>query len=362
MIALARSFERSIDPLRKVPTCPIIRAEATRSPRHRKVEHRNMGTPSADIKRINKKDKTILESWDTQDKSIHAWLTLWANIALAVAVQGDVFLSMLVAEKVRLDHQDDEMEVTPKHKHYKALMKNMSKWHMAGQLVVALSKSSDAKKPTKKQIEKAVKLVVFHCPVGVQKPYEPLARVRQLLLNADKKKINFGKVQKLRKAMEDQQKLNKSIGHPRALRPLLKDDADARRWILGIATDTIKEDDKGKMKLDFQSKTFKKALADHKLTKLQRKANPDGVPTKEEREEEQKKQAKKAEDALNAELKKIKDDNERIAPIVANLEAGAIALKADARVIGDAEFKALENAVDKILKALEDAKPMRKVS
>ena len=320
-----------------------------------------MGTQSADIKRINKKDKSILESWDAQDKSIYSWLTLWADIALAVQAQGIQFLSMLVAEKVRLDHQDDEMEVTAKHKHYKALMKNMSKWNMAGQLVVAIAKSSDAKNPTKKQIEKAVNTIVFHCPVGVQKPYEPLARVRQLLLNKDGKKINFAKVQKLRKAMEDQVKLNKSIGHPRALRPLLKDDADARRWILGIATDTIKEDDKGKMKLDFNNKTFKKALEDNNLVRFKRQPNPK-VVSKEDKEKAEQEARKKAEDALNAELKKIKSDNDRIMPIVANLEAGAIALKADARVIGDAEFKALEDAVDKILKALEDAKPMRKVS
>lgn len=320
-----------------------------------------MGTSSADIKRINKKDKFILDSWDAQDKSIYSWLTLWAHIALAVQAQGVKFLSMLVADKVRLDHNDNEMEVTAKHKHYKALMKNMSKWNMAGQLVVALAKSSDTKRPTKAQINKAVNLVVFHCAVGVQKPYEPLARVRQLLLNKDGKTISFTKVQKLRKAMEDQEKLNKTIGHPRALRPLLKDDAEARRWILGIATDTIKEDDKGKMRLDFDNKTFKKALETHNLVKFKRSPNPD-KPSKEDREEAEQKARKKAEDALHAELKKIKDDNDRIMPIVANLEAGAIALKADARVIGDAEFKALEDAVDKILKALEDAKPMRKVS
>ena len=320
-----------------------------------------MGTSSTDIKRINKKDRVILENWDAQENTIYSWLTLWADIALAVQAQGEIFLKMLVADKVRLDHQDDEMEVTTNHKHYKAHMKNMSKWHMAGQLVVALAKSSDTKKPTKKQIDKAVNLVVFHCPTGVNKPYEPLSRVRQLLLNKDGKKINFAKVQKLRKAMEDQQKLNKLIGHPRAQRPLLKDDVEARRWIVAIATETISEDDNGKLQLDFQNEKFKKALEVHKLVKHPRKPNPK-VVSKEEKEKAEQEARKKAKDALNAELKKLKSDNERIAPIVANLEAGAIALKADARVIGDAEFKALEDAVDKILKALEDAKPMRKVS
>ena len=323
-----------------------------------------MGTQSADIKRINKRESKVLELWNSAELGINAWLTLWLEIAIEIRYKNATdFLERLVAQKVRHDANDDDLEVTPKDKTYKRLMKSMSKWKLSGEFLLALALDTDKswngdKAPSAKQKAQAIRLVKMHVADNVEKPFEPLSQYRLLVLNKDGKTFNKTKVTKVRDWLSAQCDVAKMAYMPQCLNRRLENKPEAKRVFLAVANGFVNEEGK----IQMSDPKFKTVMKKHKLEPAKRQPDPD-KESEADKAKRLKKEAEaskaKAEAQLEKELSKFNKDMDRVSPIIANLKSAKIALEKDARGFDDLAFKELQNAVDDILEALELAEKIR---
>tara|TARA_R100000988_G_scaffold94444_1_gene59158 strand:+ start:378 stop:1394 length:1017 start_codon:yes stop_codon:yes gene_type:complete len=335
-----------------------------------------MAQQSGDIKSI-KKAREIVGLWQAQDQSLNEWLKLVYLIGQEQSQRNTKaaraeMITLILIEKVRADLGQPNKEIKTSDQRFRNERKNLSKWIGAGQMIFAIACADTTGKnkayekgdklPTASAMNKAIGLVAANVGARSSRPFEALAQYRRLVGDDERNTFNWPMVRKMKATLIKRHGEAKKLGQPNAVKPFFKANAEAKRIALSIMTGNGEQMPKSSDK-SAKAKKFRQALVNHNLVKVTRQPDPNAKKKREEaealKEQQREDKAREAEEAIEAELAKHANDLDRVAPIVANINAMVIALEADVRQLDDVTFKALETASDKLAQVIQLNKNIR---